>query len=158
MKQYFISKGAVKEGPYSIEELSSMELRENYLIWKDGFDSWKNITEVEELKKEIIPTPPPTPKELQRRRLKKKILNSFIISSICLVLLWFLIYIFIVGDLKDYELEEHYGYNSDFGIYGNGNIIREKLLFVALLISGIISALVFLISYNIKSNSTSEIS
>jgi len=151
MKQYFISKGTKKEGPYSLEELSSMKLSENYFIWKEGFVNWKNITEVDELKKDIIPTPPLTPTELQRKRLKAKIVNSTIISCICLIILWFLIYIFMVGDLKDYELEEHYGYNSDFKIYGNGNIIREKLLLIALSISGIISVLVFLITYKSKS-------
>lgn len=152
MKKYFISKGTQKKGPYSIEEISSMQLTENYLIWKEGFEDWKKVTEVEELKSHVVLMPPPTAEELNRNATKKSVFNATIISLICFAIFWFIIYVFMVGDLNDYKLEERYGYESSFGMYGNGERIRESLIWISCTISGVVSLLIFLIAYQSNSD------
>ena len=52
MENYFITRGTEKKGPFSIDALTKMALTNDYLIWKEGFEKWKPITEIEELKRE----------------------------------------------------------------------------------------------------------
>ena len=68
--KYFISDGKAKEGPFTLEEILKKDLLDTTLVWRDGFDTWKNITEVEELKIAIVKSPPKLP--LQKIKDKKR--------------------------------------------------------------------------------------
>jgi hypothetical protein len=70
-KKYFITKGKKKSGPYSIEDLKTIELTPNHLIWTEGFDDWKSIIEIEDLKNYILQEPPLTPQQIASQELKK---------------------------------------------------------------------------------------
>jgi hypothetical protein len=57
-KKYFITTGKKKSGPYSIEDLKTIELTHNHLIWTEGFEDWKSIIEIEDLKNYILQEAP----------------------------------------------------------------------------------------------------
>ena len=62
MKTYYYLNGIDKYGPFTIEELKSKGLNKDSLIWTDGMDSWKRISEVDEVANCILgKTPPPLP-------------------------------------------------------------------------------------------------
>jgi hypothetical protein len=61
--KYYIYRNKTKEGPFTLEELSKMELTKDTYVWRNGFDNWKVITEVEELEDLVESTPPPVPIE-----------------------------------------------------------------------------------------------
>jgi hypothetical protein len=149
MEKYFITKGKEKKGPYSIEELSKMELTDDYLIWKDGFEKWKPITEIIELKSSIIISPPPTPVQLKRANQELALAKSSKISGIWLLILWADIFLVMGGYKSDYELNASYGY-GDNAIYGGGSVIRRTLIGTSLLISFVISLFILFFVYRDK--------
>ena len=62
MKTYYYLNGIDKYGPFTIKELKSKGLNKDSLIWTDGMDSWKRISEVDEVANCILgKTPPPLP-------------------------------------------------------------------------------------------------
>jgi len=149
MEKYFITKGTEKKGPYSIEELSKMELTDDYLIWKDGFEKWKPITEILALKNNIIISPPPTPFQLKRTNQKLAIIKSLKTSGIWLPILWAAVFLIMGGYKSDNELENSYGY-GDNAIYGGGSVIRQSLIWTSLLISFVISLIILFFVYRDK--------
>lgn len=68
---YFISKDNKKEGPYTLEEVIAMRLTDDILVWKEGI-SWTNVTELPELTRVIIKTPPPIPVDIQNEKENEK--------------------------------------------------------------------------------------
>lgn len=59
---YFIIRNGIKEGPFDISELKQMKLPNDTLVWKEGFENWKQAKEVDELKEITFTPPPPIPK------------------------------------------------------------------------------------------------
>jgi len=151
MEKYFITKGTEKKGPYSIDDLKKIELTDDYLIWKDGFEKWKPISEITELENDIIITPPPTPAQLKRENQKIIFINSLKTSGLWLLVLWIAIFIVMGGYKDNYELKENYGYGAN-PIYGGGSVIREALIWTSLLISTTISLIILLFMYSNKIN------
>lgn len=79
-KEYFINSNGRKEGAYTLEELLSKDIYDNALIWKAGWDDWKNALEVDEIKDYVILTPPPTKEEIKivdRNRYFSKYIKEF---------------------------------------------------------------------------------
>jgi hypothetical protein len=72
-KEYFIERQGQKQGAFSLEELKAMDIYDYMLVWKAGWDNWKKVTEVEELKDVVITSPPPTPKEKELFKRKEQI-------------------------------------------------------------------------------------
>jgi hypothetical protein len=62
-KWYFIDKDGDKKGPYSFDEISKREIKENTLIWTEGMMDWKEAKIIDEFKIRFGQKPPPTPKE-----------------------------------------------------------------------------------------------
>lgn len=58
MELYYYLKGPEKVGPIHEEELKRLGLSPETLVWKEGFENWKAISEVPNLKSSI---PPPIP-------------------------------------------------------------------------------------------------
>jgi hypothetical protein len=57
--KFFIHDGALQKGPYSIEELKSLNLTKESMVWCEGMDTWKPAGEIEELDSVFPVTPPP---------------------------------------------------------------------------------------------------
>ena len=85
MSKFYYLDGQNKKGPYTEEELINLNLNNDTLVWKKGFDNWKFIKDIPELK-EIIPPPVP-PKRASissKSGIKRRIFYSFIILCICI--------------------------------------------------------------------------
>jgi hypothetical protein len=142
MDKYFITKGKERKGPVSIDELIKMELTDDYLIWKDGFEKWIPITEVVELKGSIIISPPPTPNQIKRTNKQIALRKASTTTVICLFIIWVVFFLLMGGYKSDIELKDSYGY-GEYAIFGDGNAIRESLIWSSLLISLAISCIIF---------------
>ena len=59
MNYFFVADGK-QIGPVSIEELKMAELDSNSLVWFDGLADWTPLGELDELKKELFPSKPPS--------------------------------------------------------------------------------------------------
>lgn len=149
MEKYFITKGTDKKGPYSIDDLLKMELTDEYLIWKDGFEQWKPITEISELKSKIIISPPPTPAQVKQTSQRLALVSSLKTSGIWLLILWAAAFLFAGGYKSDDELENNYGH-GEYAIYGGGSVIRQSLIWTTLIISFVISLVILLFVYREK--------
>jgi len=151
MNKFFITKGTEKKGPYSIDDLKKMELTDDYLIWKDGFEKWTSISEIIELKNEIIITPPPTPAQLKRKYHRILFFNSLNTSVMWLLVLLFVIYVVMGGYKNNRELKEIYGY-GEHPVFGEGSDIRWALIMSSFLISFVISLVILFFLYRNKTN------
>lgn len=63
MKEYFFFNGTDKEGPFSLEELTSQPIFEDTLIWYEGLEDWTNAGKLPILESIIKKSPPPIPPE-----------------------------------------------------------------------------------------------
>lgn len=99
MTKYYYLNGPEKKGPISEEELISLNLSLQTLIWSEGFANWTPLSEIPELLKII---PPPPPEEVivnSNNAIKSKKGNYFTI----LFLVLFLITIFTIFVLTNKE-------------------------------------------------------
>ena len=51
MEYYYLDKNNKQAGTLSIDQLKSVGLTSNTLVWKEGFAGWKQAKDVEELKR-----------------------------------------------------------------------------------------------------------
>jgi len=58
---FYLDSNNEQKGPLSVDQLKTVGLKPDTLIWVEGFDNWKPAKEVEELKKQLSKTPPPPP-------------------------------------------------------------------------------------------------
>jgi hypothetical protein len=92
---YFIDQGGIKKGPFKLTELKQQTIYHDELIWRSDNDQWKKASEFEELQDTYIIKPPPTPKEQKvseiNRKVLKEIILSYMITSLGVSILSFLI-------------------------------------------------------------------
>ena len=60
-KEFYYLDEKEQKGPFSIDLLRTVGLKPDTLVWADGFENWKPVKEVEELKGLLKKTPPPPP-------------------------------------------------------------------------------------------------
>ena len=60
-KKFYYLDGKEQKGPYSIDQLKTLNLKSDTLIWEESFDNWKPLKQVEELKGLLKKAPPPPP-------------------------------------------------------------------------------------------------
>ena len=60
-KEFYFLDGKEQKGPYSIDQLKTLNLKSDTLIWEESFDNWKPLKEVEDLKGLLKKSPPPPP-------------------------------------------------------------------------------------------------
>lgn len=60
-KEYYYLDGKEQKGPYSIDQLKTLNLKSDTLIWEENFDDWQPLKEIDELKVLLKKTPPPPP-------------------------------------------------------------------------------------------------
>ena len=59
LKKYFLHNGIEQSGPFNINELEQMGLKEETLLWFEDLDEWTRAGDIEELEEIIMSTPPP---------------------------------------------------------------------------------------------------
>ena len=60
-KEYYYLEDNIQKGPYTLDQLKSIGLKPDYLIWCEGMENWekaKNIPELSEIFKKLPPPPP----------------------------------------------------------------------------------------------------
>ena len=60
-KLYYYVDGADQKGPLAADQLKSVGITPDTLVWAEGFDNWKPAKEVDELSIVIMGTAPPPP-------------------------------------------------------------------------------------------------
>lgn len=60
-KEFYYLDEKEQKGPFNIDQLRTVGLKPDTLVWTDGFENWKPVREVEELKGLLKKTPPPPP-------------------------------------------------------------------------------------------------
>jgi len=63
-REYYYFLNDEQQGPVSIDQLKSVGLRSDSLVWSEGYDEWTPANEVEELKIVFKKPPMPPPKPL----------------------------------------------------------------------------------------------
>lgn len=107
-KEYFITINGEKKGAYTFEELVKLDIYDESMVWKAGWDNWRKVTDIEELKDFIILTPPPTESEIKihkkyefLNRYKIKIRNTikkFLIVTLIANVVWNIVFFLIAKD------------------------------------------------------------
>lgn len=64
MHSYYIDNNGQQEGPFSIDDLKSKNLKRTTLVWKEGLKDWVQAGEMEDLKELFESTPPPLPQTI----------------------------------------------------------------------------------------------
>lgn len=59
--EYYILRNNIKEGPFSGEELTSMNIDGHTMVWRVGFSNWKEAKDVPELSNILSSLPPEIP-------------------------------------------------------------------------------------------------
>lgn len=59
MKKYFINDNGTQKGPFTLDELKSLNLKNDTHVWYDGMEDWVNAGDVNDLKEYIVKMPPP---------------------------------------------------------------------------------------------------
>lgn len=49
-KEFYYLDEKKQKGPFSIDQLKTVGLKPDTLVWTDGFENWKPVKDVEELK------------------------------------------------------------------------------------------------------------
>lgn len=153
MEKYFLTKGTEKKGPFLIEELLRMEITDDCLIWKNGFEKWKPVIEIEELKSKIIVTPPPTPFQQKLNNQKLAFISSLKITGIWLIIFWIIIFL-VMGGWKDTDALQNYYGEGEYPIFGGGDVIRKALIKVSFVPAVGVSLIILFSSYRDKTKST----
>lgn len=146
MIKYFISLNNKKSGPFSLDELKKMNLTDEYLVWQNGFDDWKNIIEVDELKDFYVKLPPPLPNKTNGlfNNVWNKYENEF--SLILFLFILFLVFLLVYTGvfLSDSSLIEN---DKGLGVYKIGSNDPDELRIQYIFISIIAAALLSFISF-----------
>ncbi|MBN1618885.1 MAG: DUF4339 domain-containing protein [Tissierellales bacterium] len=79
-KKYYYSKWRRKKGPYTEDEINRLRLRPDTLIWTEGLENWRPLSEF----KGVLITTPPLPKELMLN--KNKTLKKALIFLVLLII------------------------------------------------------------------------
>lgn len=60
-KEFYYLDEKEQKGPFTIDKLKTIGLKPETLVWADGFENWKQVKYVDELKIVLKKTPPPPP-------------------------------------------------------------------------------------------------
>ena len=60
-KEFYYLDEKEQKGPFIIDQLKTVGLKPDTLVWTEGFENWKPVKEVKELKGLLKKTPPPPP-------------------------------------------------------------------------------------------------
>lgn len=151
MDKYFISRGTEKKGPFSIEDLLKMEITEDYLIWKDGFEKWISISEIELLKPHIIKLPPELP-ITKNENIGFDFKKNLKLYGLVFIGLFILLFIFNGGfsdvdDLRQTYSSYEYRGTDYYGEYKTGLELRQNVAWYSFTRALILTSIFVLIMY-----------
>ena len=151
MEKYFISKGTEKKGPFSLEDLMKMEITEDYLIWKDGFDKWVPISEIELLKPHVIKLPPELPLS-KNENVGFDYKKNLKLYGLVFIGLFILLFIFNGGFSDEYDLRKTYSsyeYRGTdyYGEYKTGLELRQNVAWYSFTRTLLLAFVFYLIMY-----------
>ena len=79
--EFYILQNNMKQGPYSLEELSGKNIDTDTMVWSVGFSNWKpakNVPELSDLLSSLPPVPPPS-----QPMPKTWLVESIIVTCLC---------------------------------------------------------------------------
>lgn len=110
---YYYLNGLEKIGPLTIDELKQSPIKDDTLIWYEGLTEWTKLSDLHDLKKNIISVvvnnPPPIPVEIINK--EEKINNNKNLRTIILIFISFIIIgfcIFISYSKANSQIEKDY--------------------------------------------------
>lgn len=126
-KKYFIVSKGQKEGPYTVDELSRIEISSSTLVWSNDLTDWTEARNVPDLKNLLKNIPPPIPPKKKKSPLKnvkneqnQKTIFPYIIIPIIIgvfSLLSFYIYIYDVDKYDNYKVGSYPNSSSTTNYY-----------------------------------------
>ena len=70
MEKFYIVINNEQKGPFSVQEILEMDVNQNTLVWKESFDNWTELKNIEQFKVKLSKKPPPIPKENTEKPIK----------------------------------------------------------------------------------------
>lgn len=61
VKEFYYLDEKEQKGPFNIDQLKKVGLKADTLVWTDGFENWKPVKDIEELRVLLRKAPPPIP-------------------------------------------------------------------------------------------------
>ncbi len=76
MKKFYIIKNEIQEGAFSVEELKSLNIKNDTPIWYEGIENWTTAEKVEELKFLLKVNPPEFTKEKKQENFSENSIKT----------------------------------------------------------------------------------
>ena len=76
MKKFYIIKNEIQEGAFSVEELKSLNIKNDTPIWYEGIENWTTAEKVEELKFLLKVNPPEFTKEKKQENFSENSIKA----------------------------------------------------------------------------------
>jgi hypothetical protein len=115
MKKYYIGSDNKQSGPFTIEELKSIKITRDTLVWFEGLEDWKTAGSIPDLEALFASFPPPTkrisPPNLPQTGFEEA-KGSFIsenkskIVLVSVMVVFVLVLIYSMGDKRKAEIEQ----------------------------------------------------
>jgi len=86
MKKFYYLDDNEQKGPVSIDELKSVGLRSDSLVWTEGLDKWTPVREIEELRIILMTPPPPTPSYKHKKSSNRYLIALGVILGLSLII------------------------------------------------------------------------
>jgi hypothetical protein len=108
---WYLARGGKEYGPLTDRELAMLSdggnLKENDLLWKQGFEEWKPATDVLPLARETPPSEPlavtgaaasPNPDQGKASRLKSRLIEEIKQFAVIFAYLWLVFFVFLLHE------------------------------------------------------------
>ena len=112
MQFYFIDDNK-RKGPFTIDELKSLEFNGNTLFWHEGLEDWIEAKKIKQIKKLLKPS------EIRKVSKRQKVIFTTIASALFLFLMFYLITSFYLPNYY-YKKGECKKANSYYKILNSG--------------------------------------
>jgi len=90
IRDYFYIDGNQQKGPVDISELKTLNLKPDTYIWSEGFDDWKKLNAVKELKTLVKKEKKPAKKSSKKRKILIGIIAGIVLLCIAAVVCIFI--------------------------------------------------------------------
>jgi TPR repeat protein len=121
MKKYFYAKNGDQIGPLSLEEILTINLNKDTLVWYEGLPEWVRLSEIPELNTKSNESLPPPIRVKENDNGKKK-------SSKIIYVIAFLVLILIAGGIYLYpKWEYEKKYNEALSVYMKTDSIQFEV-------------------------------
>ena len=104
-KKFYYLNGIDKKGPFSIDELALLNLSNDTLIWTEGFENWKPLSELPDILKLI---PPPVPEDVAKldQDIQPKSSSNFFITILIFGLITIFSAYYVISQRKEKDKKD----------------------------------------------------